>query len=260
MGWEMEVRTTLHPIRSSIDVEITNVTRPGQEYKFRDIPLPYPLTYLYPKTLVSYVTNPLAMTVKAITGKPIYPVCTLEGKHITTFDNRTTKAMSYGVLVRPLESSSSYSHESKKEVKVFIGKTEVTMKPEGEDVAVKVNGSPIRMMTEKKTIKGVAGHIDAKISMSKDKVVILESSKINVLFDGKRIKVEGSNLLKNKLCGLCGDSNNKMVGDVPSPRQCLLSSPKLEVASYRVSLPSKQCSPLPGNLMAELKKETEMCI
>merc|ERR1712095_146633 len=97
---------------------------------------------------------------KAITGKPIYPVCTLEGKHITTFDNRTTKAnmddcfhllsgdcskaMSYGVLVRPLESSSSYSHESKKEVK----------------------GSPIRMMTEKKTIKGVAGHIDAKISMS----------------------------------------------------------------------------------------------
>merc|ERR1712039_120987 len=52
--------------------------------------------------------------------------------------------------------------------------------------------------------------------------------KINVLFDGKRIKLEGSNLLKNKLCGLCGDSNNKMVGDVPSPRQCLLSSPKLE--------------------------------
>merc|ERR1712045_294592 len=227
-----------------------NVTRPEQKYKYRDVPMPYPFTYFYP---VSYVTNPLAMTVKAITGKPIYPVCTLEGKHITTFDNRTTKAnmddcfhllsgdcskaMSYGVLVRPLESSSSYSHESKKEVKVFIGKTEFTMKP-----------------------KGVAGHIDAKISMSKDKVVILESSKINVLFDGKRIKVEGSNLLKNKLCGLCGDSNNKMVGDVPSPRQCLLSSPKLEVASYRVSLPSKQCSPLPGNLMAELKKETEMCI
>ena len=95
---------------------------------------------------------------------------------------------------------------------------------------------------------------------SKDKVVILKSSKIGVLFDGKRVKLEGSNLLKNKLCGLCGDSNNKMVGDVPSPRQCLLSSPKLEVASYRVSLPSKQCSPLPGNLMAELKKETEMCV
>merc|ERR1712001_753116 len=111
-----------------------------------------------------------------------------------------------------------------------------------------------------KTIKGVAGHVEAKISMSKDKVVILESSKINVLFDGKRVKVEGSNLLKNKLCGLCGDSNNEMVGDVPSPRRCLLSSPKLEVASYRVSLPSKSCSPLPSQVKEELERETERCV
>merc|ERR1719236_56227 len=169
--------------------------------------------------------------------------------------------MSYGVLVRSLESSGSYSPETKKEVKVFIGSTDITMKPEGEHVIVKVNGSPIEVpRSERHTIMGREGHIVAKIIKSKDNVVILKSSKINVLFDGKRIKVEGSNLLKNKLCGLCGDSNNKMVGDVPSPRQCLLSSPKLEVASYRVSLPSKQCSPLPGNLMAELKKETEMCI
>ena len=68
-------------------------------------------------------------------------------------------------LVRSLESSSRYSPESMKEVKVFIGKTEVTMKPEGEDVTVKVNGSPINVpMTERKTIKGEEGHIVAKIS------------------------------------------------------------------------------------------------
>jgi len=115
-------------------------------------------------------------------------------------------------------------------------------------------------MTEGKTIKGEEGHIIAKISKSKDKVVIIKSSKINVLFDGKRVKMEGSNLLKNKLCGLCGDSNNKKDGDVPSPRQCLLSSPKLEIASYRVSLPSKQCRPLPSHLRAELKRETERCV
>merc|ERR1712037_748131 len=70
----------------------------------------------------------------------------------------------------------------------------------------------------------MGGNIIAKISKSKDNVVIIKSSKINVLFDGKRVKMEGSKLLKNKLCGLCGDSNNKKVGDVPSPRQCLLSS------------------------------------
>merc|ERR1712018_1028923 len=273
-SWEMEVRTLIHPVRGSFDVEITNVTRPDQKYKYRDVPMPYPFTYMYP---VSYVTGPVSMGIKAVTGKPVYPVCTLEGKHISTFDNRTTKAdmddcfhllsgdcskaMSYGVLVRSLESSSSYSPESKKEVKIFIGHTDITMRPEGEHVIVKVNGSPIEVPTvERHIIKSEQGHIIAKIIKSKDKVVILKSSKISVLFDGKRVKLEGSNLLKNKLCGLCGDNNNKKVGDVPSPRQCLLSKPKLEVASYRVSLPSKQCSPLPGHLRAELERETERCI
>merc|ERR1712165_646468 len=273
-SWEMEVRTIVHPVRGSFDVEITNVTRPDQKYKYRDVPMPYPFTYMYP---VSYVTGPVSMGVKAVTGKPVYPVCTMEGKHISTFDNRTTKAdmddcfhllsgdcskaMSYGVLVRSLESSSSYSPKSKKEVKVFIGRTEMTMKPEGEHVTVKVNGSPIEVhMVERKPIKNEQGHIVAKIMKSKDNVVILSSSKVSVLFDGKRVKVLGSYLLKNKLCGLCGDNNNKKVADVPSPRQCLLSKPKLEVASYRVSLPSKPCSPLPSHLRAELEKETERCV
>merc|ERR1711974_274354 len=101
------------------------------------------------------------------------------------------------------------------------------------------------------------GHIVAKIIKSKDNVVILKSSKISVFFDGKRVKLEGSNLLKNKLCGLCGDNN---IADVPSPRKCLLSKPKLELASYRVSLPSKPCSPLPSHLKEELERESERCM
>merc|ERR1719418_433863 len=102
------------------------------------------------------------MGVKAVTGKPVYPVCTLEGKHISTFDNHTSKAdmddcfhllsgdcskaMSYGVLVRSLESSSSYSPESMKEVKVFIGHTDITMKPEGEHVIVSVANEDLDLL------------------------------------------------------------------------------------------------------------------
>merc|ERR1712088_61198 len=273
-SFEMEVRTTIHPTRGSFDVEITNVTRPEQKYKYRDVPMPYPFTYVYP---VSYVSNPVSVGIKAVTGKPVYPVCTLEGKHISTFDNRTTKAdmddcfhllsgdcskaMSYGVLVRSLESSGSYSPETKKEVKVFIGSTDITMKPEGERVIVKVNGGPIEVpRSERHTIMGREGHIVAKIIKSKDNVVILKSAKVSVLFDGKRVKLEGSNLLKNKLCGLCGDNNNNKIADVPSPRKCLLSTPKLELASYRVSLPSKTCSPLPSHLKEELERESERCV
>merc|ERR1712066_1223157 len=53
-SWEMEVRTLIHPVRGSFDVEITNVTRPEQKYRYRDVPMPYPFTYMYP---VSYVTD-----------------------------------------------------------------------------------------------------------------------------------------------------------------------------------------------------------
>ena len=90
--------------------------------------------------------------------------------------------------------------------------------------------------------------------------MILKSAKVSVLFDGKRVKLEGSNLLKNKLCGLCGDNNNNKIADVPSPGKCLMSKPKLELASYRVSLPSKPCSPLPSHLREELERESERCI
>ena len=86
--------------------------------------------------------------------------------------------------------------------------------------------------------------------------MILKSSKISVFYDGKRVKLEGSNLLKNKLCGLCGDNNNNKIADVPSPRKCLLSKPKFELASYRVSLPSKPCRPLPSHLKEELESLT----
>merc|ERR1711934_209136 len=256
-NFEMEVRTTVHPTRGSYDVEITNITRPEKKYKYRDVPMPYPFTYLYP---ASYVTNPVSMSIKAVTDDCF---------HLLSGD--CSKAMSYGVLVRSLGSSGSSGYssgsgsgsgsETRKEVKVFIGSTDITMKPEGEHVTVKVNGSPIEVpRSERHTIKGGEGHIVAKIIKSKDGVVILKSSKISVFFDGKRVKLEGSNMLKNKLCGLCGDNNNNKIADVPSPAKCLLSTPKLELASYRVSLPSKPCSPLPSQLRAELERETERCV
>merc|ERR1712158_336038 len=36
--------------------------------------------------------------------------------------------------------------------------------------------------------------------------------------------------------------------------------PELELASYRVSLPSKTCSPLPSHLKEELERESERCV
>merc|ERR1719188_2845001 len=123
-SWEMEVRTTIHPGRGTFDVAITNVSRPEQKYKYRDVPMPYPLTYMYP---TSYVSEPISMGVK-----------------------------------------------------VFIGRMEITMKPEGNHVTVRVNGNPIEVpKVEWKVLKNEEGHIVAKIIKTKDNVVVLKTSKVN---------------------------------------------------------------------------------
>jgi hypothetical protein len=271
----IEVRNIVHSACRTYDVEITS-NLIGEEVQgkavFKDVPIPHPVQYLIP---VSYIHDPVSVMLKKITGKPMYPVCTLEARHITTFDNKTlkaeiddcyhvlsadgSKAMQYGVLVRSLERSS----EEQKEVKVFLEKVEITMKPEGQrEVEVKVNGQVIEVpKTERKPIKNSEGKMVAEVIRTKDNVVVLKSSKISVYFDGKLIKLEGSMLLKNKLVGLCGDNNGQKVADITSPSECMLSKPELIVASWRVgSLPSKQCQPLPEQIKSRLEKETQMCV
>merc|ERR1719322_443812 len=96
--------------------------------------------------------------------------------------------------------------------------------------------------------------------MSKDKVVVLESSKINVLFDGKRIKVEGSNLLKNKLSASAVTATTRWLVMFPALASACSPAPSSRWPATVSPYPLSNAAPLPGNLMAELKRETEMCI
>jgi hypothetical protein len=271
------IRTKINPERQTFDVSIKNEGPSSsssrvEEYNFRDIHLPYPLPYVFP---VSYVQGPVSSVFKILTGKPIYPTCTMEGGSLTSFDNRSleviemdncyhllsadcSKNKEYGVMVRNIESSS----EGKKEIKIFLEKAIIVLKPEGSEMKVTVDGVHKELnKSEKKVIKDSRGKIIAELIKSKDGVVIFKSPKINVMFDGKKVKVEGSLLLKNKLCGLCGDNNNQKVGDMKSPRECLMSEAKLLVASYRVSSGSpSSCRPLPSTVERELRRESEICL
>ena len=56
------------------------------------------------------------------------------------------------------------------------------------------------------------------------------------------------------------EGEESVVAVVTAAGMLKLYKPKLEVASYRVSLPSKPCSPLPSHLRAELERETERCV
>merc|ERR1711874_323859 len=65
-------------------------------------------------------------------------------------------------------------------------------------------------------------------------------------------------MLRNLACGLCGDLNGEKVADVPSAKQCVMSSPKLAAYSYMVE--DRKCAGIPVADKARFVKETEQCV
>jgi len=64
--------------------------------------------------------------------------------------------------------------------------------------------------------------------------------------------------LRNLACGLCGDLNDEKVADVPSAKQCVMSSPKLAAYSYMVE--DRKCAGIPTADKARFTKETSQCV
>jgi hypothetical protein len=174
VNYAIEAVTKVHSERKTFDVvvEVKGMSSGEPTYIYKEVPIPSPFRYMY---AVSYVHDPISELVKSATGKPLYPVCTVEGKHISTFDNRTyeakvdscfhllsgdcSKSLQYGVIVRSLESESG-----KKEIKVLLEKVEITLKPEGGSVVAKINERHVEVpKTERKQIKNSEGKIVATI-------------------------------------------------------------------------------------------------
>lgn len=64
----------------------------------------------------------------------------------------------------------------------------------------------------------------------------ISTSTFELLFNGNKVEVEGSQLLKGKVCGVCGDYANVKASDLRGPTKCVYSKPELLIASYRYCL------------------------
>jgi hypothetical protein len=242
---------------------------------FKHVRIPYPLNFVFP--LPATREGVLGLT-NSLVGKSFYPKCQIEGQHIRTFDNRSASMhidncyhllagdcsprKQFGVLVRQ-----SSAQASNKDVKVFLGKTEILLTPSqrhssyDNSVRVVVNGSPIELQkNEKKTIRGSDSHIVAEIKETEDGVVILESKNVNIVYNGFKVQVEASYLQKNRLCGLCGDLNGQQQADLRGPRECIYSEPEVFAASYRVQIQGEQCQELSNHIQQKLQSEKKQCV
>ena len=249
------------------------INRPNERIQFRQIRLPYGLNEIFP--LKAGISNTKQVAQK-VTGSVLYPVCKIEGSVLKTFDNKTlpfaldrcfhlvaadcSEQKSFGVLTREIT-------EEKREVKIFLGKTEIKLIPEASDIKVMVNGQEKEVRpTQWKEIRSESRSVvKAAIYKAPNKVVQLKSSKysLDITFDGKHLAIETSQITKKgQLCGICGNQNQQQKDDIEGPKKCMYSKPEVEQASYRIRDEPRGCDaqkPLSSHIREELERENSVC-
>ena len=281
---EVLVRVHLDSFTNTFDLA---VIRPEERVTFRHIPntCPYiskfnilvnpvcPTCSVFFPSLLA--TRPCKPSVNTLLGQSM-PVCRMEKNWMTTFDNKSmplkldncfhlvsgdcSSQYQFGVLSR------SVGQSQNKEIKVYLNKTEIIMTPSqsyskySREVRIIVNGTEVHLEKDSyKTIRDSSRTIVIELYKTKDSVIEFRAPLFHVelRFNGERLDVETSPLMKNKLCGICGDYNNQRLADVSGPKKCIYSKPEIQIASYRINSP--HCSVLEGSIKEKLETETQKC-
>jgi len=265
------VRVLFHRETPSFDLIIN---KPDESIAFSSIRIPYPLTLVFP---MKAGRNNAYLAAKAITGGAYTPECKVGAKSLTTFDNKTislevddcfhllsgdcSRDHSFGILIRSVKPDMN-----RREMKIFLGGVSILLTPSdrrgdsNSNIRVTVENEEVNVPVNAWRAITVDGQEYASIFRSVDNVFQLKSSRYNVnfMFDGTRAVIYGSQLLKNKVCGVCGNLNSLSKDDLTGPAKCMHAKAETHVASYRVQ--SGKCSALPQHVEKQLQQEKSQCV
>jgi len=156
----------------------------------------------------------------------------------------------------------------KKEVKILSGVTELLMTPESSQMRLKLNveGQERELLVQPGQVEQVIARSEGseevimEVKRYEDNVylVIFPQESLWVLFDGKRIEISPSQMLKGRTCGLCGDLDHENTADLKTPRKCLMSEPRLAAFSYMLKEPS--CQGIPSQMRPQYERELNQCV
>ena len=267
------VRLLFHRETPSFDMIIN---KPEESIVFSKIRIPYPMNLVFPMKAGTCPNNGYQI-IKSLSGGALTPECKVGSELLTTFDNKSmplkmddcfyllsgdcSKHRSFGILARNMKHDNN-----KREVKVFLGKTSILLTPseqqrsENPEIKVSVNQQELEVPSNTWRSIKVDNKEIGSIFRSIDNVFEMKSSQYHVQFrfDGTRVVVYASQLLKDKLCGLCGNFNQLSLDDMTGPAKCVHAKPEVQVASYRVQ--TQHCERLPSHIEKELEQEKEQCI
>jgi len=211
---------------------------------------------------------------QGLTGSSLYPTCTIGQGYVQTYDQ---KSYAYQVdqcdHVLSSDCSSQLSHSvlvkevnGMKHVTVYSDKTKVVLRPAdsyspyAQNYVMEFNGEviPVDKNSPHFFVKdeSILSQFMAYWCPFQE-AVVLHTPYNKVIYSSKMVKVQEKTVLSDgNMCGLCGDANQDMRGDLSSPKQCVYSSYGLSALSYRVK--NSQCS-LSSAKQQQIEAEESTC-
>jgi len=245
----------------------------GMKYQIRNIRIPYVLKGVFPMSL----RNPVRYNImQHMTRHQIPASCRVEPQFIWTFDNKTysyelndcyhllfkdcAQQIPVAVLAKKLSGET-------KEVKILSGITELKMTPESSQMKLRMNveGRQEEILLQPGQVKQVIAEqssserVIMEVKRYEDNVYLVNFPKESlwVLFDGKRIEISPSQMLKARTCGLCGDLDHENTADLKTPRKCMMSRPRFAAYSYMIK---ESCSGIPSQDVSRYERELNECV
>jgi len=262
-------------IKANFNQKINTVTMKvessAESVIYENIRLPSALKHILP---LSSVQHPVEQISQGLTGSSLYPTCSLGQGYIQTYDQ---KSYAYQVdqcdHVLSADCSGQLSHSvlvkevsGLKYVTIYSGKTKIVLKPadsyspysqsyvmefDGENIPVDKSSPHFFVKDESILSQYVAYWCPFQ------EAVVLHTPHNKVIYSSKMVKVQEKTLLGDgNMCGLCGDANQDMRGDLSSPKQCVYSTYSLSALSYRVR--NSQCS-ISSAKQQQIQAEESVC-
>jgi len=239
----------------------------GRKYSIKNIRMPWILKGVFPTSL----RNPLSYNImQKLTRHQIPASCRVEPQYISTFDNKTYSYQlndCYHLLFKdcskqiPVAVLAKNTQGQQKQVKILAGPSDIIITPELK-IQLIFNGQKEQVEIQAgqtKTWKAMNGKVVLQIKKYQDNVILVNAiqESLWVLFDGQRVEVSGSYMLRSRACGLCGDLNGENTADLKTPQQCVMSRPKYAAYSYMIE---ESCQGIPSQDRPEYQREKSECI
>nr|ADD73551.1 vitellogenin 1 [Paracyclopina nana] len=240
----------------------------GNKYKIINVRIPKVLKGVFPMSM----RNPMSYVVlQKATKHSCPPSCRVEPRYVSTFDNKTysyemnncwhllfkdcAQKVPVAVLAKNL-------NNEKKEVKILSGITEIIMTPESNSdlkLNLNINGRQEEIRLQSGEVRQF-NEEQLELRRFRDNVYLASFAKESlwVLFDGERIEISPSQMLKSRACGLCGDNNGENTADLLTPRNCLMSKPRF--AAYTYMIQENSCQGVPASDKQRYEEEKSECV